>query len=282
MTHTSTTTIDPASNKMTRVATRSRTLYWTLLFAFVLVPVVNFAVPFLPGGSQQFSDYGSTRVDAAPYAFSIWTAIFIGMIGFAIRLVNGKEPDTRSVRMATISLLVAGIASIVFVPISLYASDTVTFLDIVLHLIALVFAAYWLRRHVRETRRIDIGISDLGRMWFYGPSMYLAWISAATVISTALMLRDQQVDVPAEFATAVACCTLGMVTTIALLMLKSRDVVYAGTIVWALVAIGIQQAAFPPVRWTAWVTAGLLFVAIALRLANPPSFYSVTRVDVSK
>ncbi|QDT09268.1 hypothetical protein [Planctomycetes bacterium K23_9] len=239
----------------------------TLLAVFLLVPIVNFGVFLLPGGDRQFANMVSTRVDAAGYAFSIWGIIFAMMIAFSI-LVQRLTESSKSLTAATAALIIAGIASIFFVPISLYASQTIGWLDIVLHLVALIAALVFLRRHCHAVSVVN------GRWSFVGPSMYCGWISAATLISTALMLQENGVDVSDQIATGIAIGALALITTIASLMTWSRDPVYGGTIAWALIAIGVQQSAFPLIRWTAWLGAAALTVFIITFMILNRSFYA--------
>ncbi|GEM_PF-775086 len=249
-------------------------IYRVLLAVFIAVPLVNFATPLLPGGDEQFADYGSTRVDAAPYAFSIWFVIFFGMLGFSWRLVREREPNTVNLRSACGGLIVAGLASIAFVPISLYASDVWSLIDILVHLFALSYAAFHLQRFVSGHPK-----GSAGRWWFYAPSMYLGWISAATVISAALAADALGIELRGPWATVIACTTLGAVATIAGLMIRAGDPIYAATIVWGLVAIGVQQAAYPPVRWTAWIAAAIVAALTVFKLARAPRFYALAATE---
>ena len=127
-----------------------RSLPWILLVTFVIVTVVNFGARWFPGGADQFRDMRDTRIDAAAYAFPvIWSLVFFGMIGFAIDLIRHPRESTPSLSSAIKWLLLAGAASIAFVPISLYASSTAIWLDILVHLIALIGAQVCLRRHIK-------------------------------------------------------------------------------------------------------------------------------------
>ncbi len=246
-------------------------MYRFLLLVFIAVPIVNFGAPLFPGGEQQFADYGTSRVDAAAYAFSIWAVIFIGMVGLTIDFASGNEVDSPQLRRATFGLILAGLASIGFVPISIHSSDLAVWLNILAHLLALTAAVYFLRRHVQLHPS-----ARAGRWLFFAPSLYLGWISAATVISTAAMLREADVSFSGEIATGAACGSLVLVTAIAMWLAWRNDPFYGGTIVWALVAVAVQQSSFPMVRNTAWCAAALLATWIAVTTFRPPRFYAVT------
>lgn len=242
-----------------------------LLIVFVLVPAVNYASTMLPRGDSQFDDYGKTRVDAATWAFAIWGVIFTGMILFSIAMLTRKSEDPPSLKRAQTGLIVAGLASIAFVPISIYLSDTITWIDIMVHLGALMFAVWNLRAVAAAYPE-----NSFSRWTWFGPSMYLGWISAASVIATALMLQDVGISVADHIATIVACATIVFVGGVAIWMAWKRDPIYAMTIVWALVAVGVRQADFLPVRYASWGMAAAVIVVTVITLMKRRGFYAVT------
>lgn len=245
-----------------------RSARWGLLLLFIIMPVVNFSAAFWPGGENRFTDDPETRIEAAGYAFSIWFVIFSGMIAFSVHVLK-NEPWTRSLEKAIVCLAIAGIASTVFVPISIYGNSVAGWIDIAAHLVPLVLANLALRRHVVETGSLA------GRWTFFAPSMYLGWISAAFLIISGMSANELGLELPDATATAGTCCVIGAVTTIALLVLREHDAVYAGTIAWALIAVGVKQAEFVPIRATAWTAAASLVLVIAVWKARGNRFYAV-------
>ena len=245
---------------------------------FVIVTAVNFGSRLFPGGAEQFRNMPKTRIDAAGYAFPIiWSLIFFGMIGFAIDLIRHPEEWTDSLGSATKWLLVAGAASIAFVPISLYASDTASWVDILVHLIALIAAQVCLRRHIRTIETKD----RRSRWWYLPPSLYLGWISAAMAISTALMLRENRILVKPELGEIVTLMVIGCLTIVGALMIERRDCAFSLTLAWAFIAIGVEQAAFPLIRKAAWGAAAALIVMSATAWYLNRFFYADTREQTS-
>ncbi len=243
---------------------------------FVVVTVVNFGSRWFPGGAEQFRNMPDTRIDAAGYAFPIiWSLIFFGMIGFAMDLIRHPHEWTGSLRWATQWLLVAGAASIAFVPISLYASDTASWIDIAVHLLALIAAQICLRRHINT-----IG-SDHRRPrgWYLPPSLYLGWISAAMAISTALALRENGILVQAEVAQIVTLMVIACLTIVGALMIERQGGPFSLTLAWAFIAIGVEQAAFPLIRKTAWAAAAVLIVMAATAFYLNRFFYADTNAS---
>ncbi|MFK7769074.1 MAG: hypothetical protein AB8B55_17760 [Mariniblastus sp.] len=252
----------------------NRTLRYALLAVFVSVPIANFGLePLLSDGSQ-FAEDPQTRVAAAGYAFAIWGVIFTGMLWFSANLAFGNEPDSSPLRKAVVCLMIAGVASIAFVPISIYCNFTVSWIDIMAHLVPLILAAFFLRKHAAELPTAST--SKLARWSFFGPSMYLGWICAATVISTSLLGNEWGIKLSDPTATGLAIATVVELGLVAIWMTWNRDPIYGATVCWALIAVGVKQASFPAIQYAAWGTA----IAIGLTVVHSffikrKSFYTL-------
>lgn len=242
-----------------------------LLIVFICVPLANFLISPMLADGNQFADDPQTRVAAAGYAFAIWGVIFAGMLMFPIYLIAAKIPETPDLKRAILGLIIAGLASIAFVPISIYLSFTAGWFDILAHLFSLIFAWVSLRRFAADNPQKHWAAFSL-----FGPSMYLGWISAATVISTALMAHEQGITLSDQTATIVSMVTLGVLAVIAILVTLKQDAVIGATIAWALIAVGVKQAAFPSIQTTAWIAAGVVVVTIAYQaVVKKRPFYAI-------
>ena len=212
-----------------------KALRTVLLLVFVAVPVINFW-PF-PEGSpgERFARETQTLVDPAGWAFAIWGVIFTGMLLFAFFQLR-NERKTPELRRAYWGLIFAGLASIAFVPIARTGDKLWGAFNLYWHLVALLYAYVALRQQVRNH-----GLPFKGWTYF-APSLYLGWISAATVISTALLLDDLgvrfgQEDVELLVATILYAVLFGL----GLHLLRRADAFYAGTVAWALFGIAVEQ-----------------------------------------
>lgn len=232
---------------------------WCLLLTFLLVPVVNYIPVILR--VDQFMDDANTRVDAAGYAFSIWGLIFLGMIGFAYSLFKEKDgPWTPALQKAAVGLSVAGLASMLFVPISIDGNQFFVWLDLLLHLAALLYAYPWLRKHLAARPA-----STAWRYFYFAPSMYMGWISAATVIATALMLDHFGIRFAPQTEIYGATALVIVLVMIGSYLTQSRDLVYGATVAWALVAVGVEQADAALLQYTAWGGAAILLVQLLIK-----------------
>ena len=246
-----------------------RTWRIILLIVFILVPVANYLPILLDVSQDRFTNGTDTRIDAAGYAFSIWGVIFTGMLLFAFFQLRSAD-DSPYLRRALRFLVVAGLASIAFVPISFGANYLWGVVDLLWHLVALIGAYLALRHHEAER-----GSPAYGWTWF-APSMYLGWISAATVISTALAL--QQLGITFEPPTAIAIAT-GLVIVLTLLGIYlglRRDGIYAFTVAWALVGVAVEQQDAALIFWAASAGATCLAILGISGLLSRRDFFYAT------
>ena len=240
-----------------------------LLVVFVLVPVVNYLPIVLDVSQDAFTQGSSTYIDPASYAFSIWGLIFLGMIVFAVLQRRVADPSPQLVS-AYRYLVLAGLASIAFVPISLGANYVWGALDLLWHLFALLGAYFALRRHVRRSAAAP------AYDWsYFAPSAYLGWVSAATVLSLALALQQLGLQLSDGWQTLWALALVLTLTGIGLYLLSEGDAVYAATVAWALLAIGIEQREELFLFLAPSAGAALILIAIgATRLNRRPLFYA--------
>jgi hypothetical protein len=255
------------------VSSATRSWRYVLLATFILVPIANYLPFLLELDTNRFADDMETRVDAAGYAFSIWGVIFTGMLLFAgFQLRN--ERDTPELRTAYQFLTLAGVASIVFVPISLGENQILSFFDLLWHLLALIAAYVALRAHVDS-------IGEPNYAWtYFAPTLYLGWISAATVISTALALSQLGVSFAPDTAIYIATGLVVVLIALGLHLGQRGDSLYSLTVAWALVAVAVEQFDADLIFWTAVAGAAVLIVsAVTMVVRDSKTFFYPVRAD---
>ncbi len=251
------------------VSPATRNWRYVLLAVFLLVPVANYLPILLDVDQTRFTNGMQTRVDAAGYGFSIWGVIFTGMIIFA-GLQLRVDRETQALRRAYRFLVMAGLASIAFVPISFGGNQLLGAVDLLWHLVALIGAYLALRAHVREVGEPAYGWS------YFAPSLYLGWISAATVISTALALRQLGVTFPPQPAIYIATALVLVLISLGAYLGLRRDSFYALTVAWALIAVAVKQQDAPPIFWAGIAGAVVLAGLAALATFGPRKFFYAT------
>ena len=246
-----------------------RTWRIILLVVFILVPVANYLPILLDIDQDRFTNGTDTRVDAAGYAFSIWGLIFTGMVVFAALQFRVKEVTPALLR-AYRFLTLAGLASIAFVPISFGDNYLWGAFDLLWHLLALLGAYAALREQVREIGRPEYAWS------YFAPSVYLGWVSAATVISFALALQQVGITFTGSTEALVATALVLVLTALGLYLCLRADAVYALTVAWALAAVATEQRDAALIFWAASAGAGMLILTALYRGVTRRSFFYAT------
>jgi hypothetical protein len=195
-------------------------------------------------------------ITPANYAFAIWGLIYLGLITFGVYQGLPAQRQNPSLRRMGYLLVLACFAQISWVFLfqyRLFALSLVAMLGILLPLIGIYL-------------RLGIGNGWVPRQqkWFvHIPlSIYLAWISVATIVNVALTLYNlgwSGWGINPEVWTAIAL--LAGAAIAATVIIQRADIAFTFVIVWAFVAIAVRQANRPLIAATA---AGLAFVLVLL------------------
>ena len=98
-------------------------------------------------------------------------------------------------------------------------------------------------------------------------SIYLGWISVATVANASALLDFVKWDrfgIAPEIWMSIMLAVVLVIT--ALMNFTRRDIGYTLVILWALVGIGLKQAGVPAVAIPTWITFGLVLISLIAAL----------------
>lgn len=225
-------------------------------FGILLVLVVNYLANGLPINELTTGDvselYPNLFVPAG-ITFSIWGVIYLFLIGFCIYpfIAKDKEPVNQIGIYFFLSCLLN--ASWIFVWHYLYIELSVL---VMLALLAVLIIIY------KRTQTIRFS-SKTGKWLVRKPfSLYLGWISVATIANITALLVSLDVEVPSP-----AYWTVAMIFATQLLVLiinkKFQDIAYSLVIIWALTGIIIKQSqdnGYDAIVYTC--IAGIVFTAL--------------------
>ncbi len=230
--------------------------YRKLQFAiFLLVPIINFGSNLL--FPSPFDDDQVVLIQPAGYAFAIWGPIFLGMLIYSWFQLNPERIESPHLTAATKAGILAGLASIAFVPISYTDIQWLGFLNILWHLFALI----WLFASLR--RQIELEPNP-NTHWYYLPTqMYLGWICAATSIATALTLREAGLELSVEIQVILTAIVIGALVIIGGLMVSIGGMVIPLVFIWALIGLIVENSGYPIIKWSS-IIAIILLLAITL------------------
>lgn len=206
-------------------------------------------------------------------AFTIWTAIIVLSIGYAIWADSDRRPDPDLRDRLTRPLLVTCLGFSLWLVAAEVEPTWTTVVVFAVMLAGLLRALAY-----AVPRRADIRAwSPLGRVLLWGTlGLYTGWSSAAIWVNltTALVGSGAPVDTPAAIAGQVAILAGAVGTAIAITWFTRGLLPYVGTIAWALggVMISTAQEGYPLLTAVAGVGLGIVLIAaVAARRRTRPA-----------
>ncbi|MEO0536927.1 MAG: tryptophan-rich sensory protein [Cyanobacteria bacterium P01_A01_bin.123] len=230
------------------------------LVAILATLMVNTLSNFFPPGGQNVGEISNTvlsgvLITPANYAFAIWGLIYIGLIAYGVyqlRLHPRKDP---TIQRASQLLIVACLAQVVWIPLFtlqwFWASVGVMLL-ILLPLMGAYLALHTPNQNIRPSRQ---------RQWYAQIpfSVYLGWISVATVVNVAAALYTSNWN---GFGLSQIGWTVVMIVIAAaiaaIVAIQRGDVAFVLVFVWALSAIAVRHTTLPAI----WMPAAILVVGL--------------------
>ncbi len=199
------------------------------------------------------------QITPANYAFAIWGVVYLGLIGYGLYQFQSTERHNPRLERGGYLLTIACVAQCAWIYLflaRLFPLSIVAMLGILLPLIALY-------------QCLGIGSQNTSKSerWFlHLPiSIYLGWITVATVVNVASALYISEWN---GWGIAPTVWTVMMMAVSAAISsyiyIERRDTAYLLVIVWALIGITIRQFGTPLI-----LVAGLVMsIALLLLLAN--------------
>ena len=233
---------------------------WATLAAIIGTFAVNVWSNLSPINGLNIGEIANTlfsevQILPANYAFSIWGVIYLGLFAFGVYQLlpsQRENPVLRRVDYLLILVCVVQAAWVLLFLMRQFWLSLAAMIGILLPLIGIYLQMGIGRRRVSREEKW------LAHIPF---SIYLGWISVATVVNVAIALYSINWD---GFGLAPQAWTVIMLlisTAIAaMLTLQRRDMAYPLVMVWALIAIAVRQANIPLIATTAVVLA----IALAL------------------
>lgn len=204
--------------------------------AYVLVVTVNALANALPINgitSGAVSDRFPTFVTPAGYVFAIWGVIYALIGVFAAYQALPSQRDNPRLQRLGYAFALSCVCNAAWLFAWHYLQIPLAWVLIVALLITLIACYERLRGPVRSRAE-----------WFAVRlpfSVYLGWVTVATVANTAIVLVDAGVDGgsagPLWGAVALTAATAVGVTV----LLRRDDIAFAVVLVWALIGIAVAQ-----------------------------------------
>jgi len=228
---------------------------WLNVLALVFSLVLNALAVTLPLNgvdTASISDRLDVLFTPAGYVFSIWSLIYLSLIVWTLRQFKRKYQDSPVYTETHGLFWVINLLNGVWLVTWHYFYFGISVIIMTLLLLALI-VMYKKVQH-RKTHGFDL-------LPF---SLYLGWISVATIANVSYFLTDIGWDgfgVSAEIWTlGLLIVSLGLATWF---RYSQSDVIYPLVFIWALIGVGIEnQDRSSLVSSTAFIVVGIIFVMI--------------------
>lgn len=233
-------------------------------FAVIVVTLATIAINGLATGlplngqsTGEISDRFPSLFTPAGYVFSIWGVIYLGLLAYMVYQALPSQRANPRLRSIGWLYVVSGMANSVWIFLWHY-NQFAWSLVVMLVLLASLIGIYL--RLSPFTR----GVGAAERWTTHIPfSIYLGWITVATVANVATVLLDWNWTGGPLSPALWAILMIAVATVLGLIFaLREVNPAYVFVLVWAFAGIAVKQSATPAVAWTAIAAAILLVVAI--------------------
>ncbi|MBF2063925.1 MAG: tryptophan-rich sensory protein [Calothrix sp. C42_A2020_038] len=212
------------------------------LVAIIAAFAVNVWSNLFPLGGLSIGEISNTffkdvLIIPANYAFAIWGLIYLGLFTFGIYQILPSQRNNPYLRKAGLLIIIASIAQIAWVYLFLSRMFVLSVVAMLVILVSLIGAVVQLRSSTNTTTR--------GYKWYacIPISIYLGWISVATIVNVASALVVSNWNGWGISPTTWTIIMVLVATILASFMTtRYQDIPYSGVTIWALIAIAIRQS----------------------------------------
>ncbi|NEO29723.1 MAG: tryptophan-rich sensory protein [Symploca sp. SIO3C6] len=231
-----------------------------IIAAFAINVLANVApINGLTIGEISNTIFREVQITPANYAFAIWGLIYLGLISFGFYQAQPALRTKPILRQIGYPLILSSLAQICWVFLFQYGLFPLSLLAMLVILLPLI--GIYLHLGIGLTR------VSVQQKWFvHMPiSIYLGWISVATIVNVALVLYYLKWDgwgISPQGWTVIML--IGAAVMAAIVIIQRADIAYPLVIVWALVAIAVRHSTTLMIA----ATAGALVIAIIILLLS--------------
>lgn len=242
---------------------------WVTIVAILGTFAVNIWSNLFPINGLNIGQIANTiftpvQILPANYAFSIWGLIYLGLIGYGVYQLLPSQRQNPILRRVDYLLIIACVVQSAWVVLFLLRQfwlSTIAMAGILLPLIGIYLCLGMGQRRVSREEKW------LAQIPF---SIYLGWISVATIVNVAVSLFYNNWDgfglAPSLWTAVMIVIAGGIAATLAV---QRRDIAYPLVIVWALIAIAIRQNDVPLIVGVAVGVAIVLSILVLVTRLQP-------------
>lgn len=234
-----------------------------VIVATVVTLAVNLlsnAIPFNNKSTAEISDSFPVYFVPAGYVFSIWGLIYIGLIAYAVyQFKFANQNEEGNIKEINSWFIISCLANSVWIFLWHYEYIIATIFMMILLLVSLIGIYLEIKKKSNKSKKF---------FWMVKApfSLYLGWISVAIVANFSSVIFELGFD-GGNYAIWWAIGMMALASILAIIMmLKEKDYIYAGVIVWALIGIAVKFSAITNMVWA--VDICVLVMGIALLISK--------------
>ena len=255
-----------------------------VVFTIVMNALANI-ITFGGVNTGEAADRFFSYFTPAGYVFSIWSIIYTLLIIFIIYQVRSNQVNAEYLGKIGYIYLLNGIFNVTWLLAFHFAVDTPLLLlltePLMLGILATLLYVYV---------KLEIGVSEVPlsqKLAVHLPvSVYLGWISVATIANTASVLNEF-LTIPLDTQYLWTALVLVVALLLAIIMMVMRkDIAYGLVVVWAAIGIYAKWTTIeviPIIYWTALIVAIVIVIAIIVvplvMRKNPVDYYLVRNLE---
>jgi MFS family permease len=225
----------------------------------------NSITQVLPLNNQTSADIANRFSDnyflPANYVFSIWGIIYIGLIAFAVYQALPSQRENPRMRTIGYWFALSSLANCLWLLLFHYNQFALSTVAMIVLLVSLIV----IYRRLREGSP-QISTAERWAVWIPF-SIYLGWITVATVANVTYVLLDARWD-----GLGLSYQTWGVIMLVVAALIAAafafvnRDLAYAAVIVWAYVGIIARFPDLQAIVIVAAIMAALVGLAALISL----------------
>ena len=241
---------------------------WGIVIGVLITIVVNMLAVLLPlngKSTASISDQFQVYFVPANYVFSIWSLIYLGLIGFTIYQFVLKPNQYKIVKEIAPAVILTGVFNSIWIFMWHYEYFAWTLPLMLALLVSLIFIVVKLQK-VKDSdkpRFFDLLI----KLPF---SIYIGWITVATIANVTdvlYLLQFNGFGLQPQLWSAIMILVAGALGLLGIK--KNSDFAYAAVIVWAVTGIGVKFSNEFIITTAAIVVVCLLLIGALLKQFYP-------------
>jgi translocator protein len=241
-------------------------LRWANVVSFIATLIVNgLSNTTLIGGktTAEVSNSYPTLITPAGYVFAIWGIIYILLGVFLVYQALPSQKDKPFQKQVSVLFILTSVFNIVWLFFWQNELLPVSVAVIIAFLASLI--AIYLRLNIGKPN-VDLKEKLCVHVPF---SVYLGWVTIATIANITVTLVSVGWDGFGLSLKTWAIFVLAVALILNLAVIATRkDVAYSFVFIWALIGIGINQAANPSIVLTSEIAVAIIAVALVITVAS--------------